>query len=368
MVININGKDYSDEEITKQREELIQKNPYFEENVRNLFKNENVQTISLKELLESNIPKPEWLIEKLILKGGVTIMAGDYGNYKSWLAMDMGLKVSNGQTFLGELSTKKSKVVYVDEENRDFILKERSRLLINEDKEIGDFYFSIGNDVTLDEPIGLNKLKYIIEKYKPDLVILDSLVRLMVGLENDVRGVKEIFKNLKKYTKQGISFLILHHVRKPYNLPKTQQTYFDRADIRGSSDLGAGVDVVLIVNRRDDTIILESVKDRISRECLKPLQLTVEATEDTFEFKLLGYLDKREITQRPNVILQRANLLRNWISNLDEIAKFNILTYDIKKQFGWNDPQTNQALKELQTNGEIEQIKRGIWRCIEIGS
>src|SRR3989344_8774554 len=85
---------------------------------------ESKNIITLKELLNSNIPEQEWYVENLIPKRGVTLIAGKPKEFKSFLAMYLTCCLAGNKDFLN-LKIKKSKVMYIDEENDDTELKRR---------------------------------------------------------------------------------------------------------------------------------------------------------------------------------------------------------------------------------------------------
>ena len=59
------------------------------------------------------------------------------------------------------------------------------------------------------------RFRLFIRDKKPDLIILDSLVRFMTGDENSVKDVRLLFQGLKKLAnEEGVTIICIHHLRK----------------------------------------------------------------------------------------------------------------------------------------------------------
>ena len=64
-----------------------------------------------KRILES-LPAPTWLIDELITDHGLTIVYGDPGSYKSFIALDASLRLAFGMDWHGT-KTKRCGVLYI---------------------------------------------------------------------------------------------------------------------------------------------------------------------------------------------------------------------------------------------------------------
>ncbi len=208
---------------------------------------EQKDIVTVEELLNSNIPPPEWLVEGLIPEKGLTILGGRWGEGKSLVSMYLACCCATGNNFLNK-TTKKCRVLYIDEENDDVELKRRLEKLRNSntldsngEKDIG---LTIFKNIKICKD-NKKKIKALLEEFKPDLVIVDSLARVMVGEENSAKDMKEIFDTLKGFSKYNhTSWFVLHHVRKN----GTKKVYMD--DLRGSGDISAAASSVLLINVR----------------------------------------------------------------------------------------------------------------------
>lgn len=205
------------------------------------------QNYSLKEILEMDIPLVEYLIPNMLIKKGITIVGGDSGSFKTFIAMQMGLCLSSSISFMGNEIAQKYRVLYIDEENRLSTLKERLINMIESfnisNAEEFDFRFIVSNNIKLDgqyvSVTDIEILRKVCEDFKPDLIILDSLVRFISGDENSVKDVRKFFETLKNFIEEyNTSFLVIYHtIKNPTGI---------KHDLRGSGDFSAMADIIFI--------------------------------------------------------------------------------------------------------------------------
>src|SRR5271165_3889035 len=69
-------------------------------------------------------PRTEWIVEGLIPRAAVTLLAGEPGSYKSWLALTLLRSVLTGGKFLERECTALD-VLYLDRENPLTVVRER---------------------------------------------------------------------------------------------------------------------------------------------------------------------------------------------------------------------------------------------------
>ena len=203
---------------------------------------EGIEIQSLEVLLSKGVPEFKWLIQNIVPKRGITILGGDSGSHKTWFAMTLALSCATGNLLFGVFEVMKGKVLYIDEENgiitllnRFYKLKKGLQIV----QPLNNIELSIFNNVKLDAPGTSKVLESIIQKHKPSLVIIDSMVRCMFGEEDKARDVKLIFDTLKGVMEKfEIAFLILHHTVKGNSRNKK--------GLRGSGDFSAFADMVFM--------------------------------------------------------------------------------------------------------------------------
>ena len=108
--------------------------------------------------------------------------------------------------------------------------------------------------INLSDPGWEEPLKQSLETIKPSLVIMDSLVRMHRGDENDASEMARFFAALTKLREEfGCAFLITHHLRKRAQVAKLNGI---SERLRGSSDISAYADTVVGIDRVDERLIL----------------------------------------------------------------------------------------------------------------
>jgi hypothetical protein len=169
-----------------------------------------------------------WIIDGLIIEGGVTLLTGESGVGKSTLALALCGSVVHGVPFIGR-QTKRSKVVYIDKENPASVVRERlARLKIEETEDLkvwGDWV-----DVPPQGPNHPAILDYAREHQS--LFVFDSLVAFHTGSEQDASETRKHMQLYKDIASTGASVIVLHHTGKSDGSKQ----------YRGSSDIKAVVD------------------------------------------------------------------------------------------------------------------------------
>ncbi|MFH1587339.1 MAG: AAA family ATPase [Candidatus Diapherotrites archaeon] len=213
------------------------------------------ETISVGDLLDTDIPPQEWIIEGLVDDEGMDIIAGRPKDFKSGFILSACIHIAIGRPFMG-LKVKKLRTLIVDEENGIRRTDRRLEKLILAMKltpeEITDLRknlgFSIWKGIQVTSPEGIQKLEALIVKHKPKFIVVDSLVRVMTGKENDVGDARKVFHNIKPlFTQYGVKFQFVHHTRKNGYARVTVE------DVRGSGDFIGQVNQLLVMNRDGKT-------------------------------------------------------------------------------------------------------------------
>lgn len=174
------------------------------------------------ELLKADFPLPEMLIDGLIVKGGLNIIAGKPKAGKSFLAIDMAVSCSFGGLFLGKFQTKKSKVLYLCFEDGYSRLKNRLNNYCKENllEGLGSNVGFLDNFPKLNEG-GIDNLLQIVETERVDVIFIDTLAK---GINLNVRGSNEYLSEDKILSelvatllKHNLTLIAVHHLKKGYS-------------------------------------------------------------------------------------------------------------------------------------------------------
>ncbi len=170
-----------------------------------------LETVSAQWLMLQPLKEPNWIVEDF-LPAGLHLLSGAPKVGKSWLVLDLALKVSKGEPFWG-LATHKCSVLYLALE--DVYTRIQQRLWRITDTAEDNLHFAIASQ-TLSGGL-VEQLEAFMDKH-PDteLVILDTLQ--MVRTQSRESAYAADYGDvgaLKRFADaHGIGMLIIHHTRK----------------------------------------------------------------------------------------------------------------------------------------------------------
>ena len=233
------------------------------------------------QLAKGEIPQTDWLIENVLAVETLGMLTGDTGEHKTWYLLDAGISVSLGESVWDRFPVRKAMpVLYIDEENGEAELSRRvSKLARGRDlvgRALPFFTFSF-TGLRLDDPVGIDTLRALVECYRPGLVILDSFVRFHGAGENDNTAMAQITSALRSLIRDtGASVWSAHHPNKPPVMG--HRSAVDRA--RGAKEIVAGLDSYIFAQGAGDgATILKPAKIR-QGIAPQPFSLRLVETED----------------------------------------------------------------------------------------
>jgi len=191
-------------------------------------------------------PAVTWQVEKILPEGASGVFVSDSGVGKTWLTLALALDVDRGEPWLGQFVVRPGKVLIIDEENADPLIKHRLQKLLRahrlpEDGSTVGIEFLTSEGINLSDSAYVEALERVLEEKRPDLVIVDALVRVHQGNENDAGDMARIFGIVKGWMGEyGCSFVFCHHRKKPGMVGSDPASMY-----RGSSEIRAFVDVHL---------------------------------------------------------------------------------------------------------------------------
>lgn len=206
--------------------------------------------LSVPELFER--PDPEFLIEQWLIQGSTILFTAKHESFKSFIALDMGAHVATGKPWHGFRIKRPGCVVYIAAEGAAGVKRRLQAWLAHYGETIGADRFFV-----LDMPLQLandsDRRAFIgqISALSPSLIILDTLTRCAVGLdENSASDMGKISDAMGEMAREtGAACMIVHHNNK-------------NGDYRGSSALPGNVDTHLSCERKDEIVTLKLEKQK----------------------------------------------------------------------------------------------------------
>lgn len=198
------------------------------------------------ELLNSDF-KLDWLVEKLIPKGGLCLITAEPGAGKSRLSMQLALSLATGTRFLKYPVERPMSVMYLSLEMAGDMLKHFLQNQLDStdlEKSLSDNYklIPLGRPLDLMNDEGFNFIDMLLADHPSEVMFIDALGSLTFEELGEVQS-KDITNRLTELTaKYGTTFFVVHHNRKPDISGKKRPNL---GDVYGSQYIAAHSDLVL---------------------------------------------------------------------------------------------------------------------------
>jgi len=247
-----------------------------------------------KELVAGDLPPVEWLVEGLIPHDGITIVAGDSGVGKSWLACHLAQCVAGGFPFLGQFPVKQGAVLVVDAESGPNLLERRIKKLfrgLTRDYPETDEALPLSVLPTAVKLKGqaVGSFTAHLEREGIALVIVDPLVHMHTADENSSGEMAALFETVRRIQKEtGCCFVFTHHSRKENRLASNAAGQM----LRGSSAIRGILDSHIFCRKlKTGRILVEHDK---SRHAEPVPSFVVEIADEDEETTIVRYAGDAE--------------------------------------------------------------------------
>lgn len=195
------------------------------------------------------------IVSYLFYREGISMIFGEPGSGKTWLAKDVGVNIAEGRKVWGRYNCKPQKVLFLEGDFSFLLLKDRLKHFNL--TEIGEKNFRSltadefekkGYEYKIDTEEGKKNIEAFVDLFRPDFLIIDSLCSFMEGDESKSEAVKSVITYLRTLSqKYKLHVMIIHHSRKRTSLERHDRK-LDQSDMIGSSILQRKVDSLFAVN------------------------------------------------------------------------------------------------------------------------
>ena len=170
--------------------------------------------IDADTLMTKPLPKNRFLVESLVPQG-VNILAGASKTGKSWLMLDMALKIASGEPLWG-LETTQCDVLYLCLEDTYQRIQERLMKLTDEAPQ--NLRFSVAAK-TLSNGLEQDISDFLHSYPLTKLIIIDTLQKIRAPKVGSVGGVyasdyEDMSARKKISSERGVTIMLVHHLRK----------------------------------------------------------------------------------------------------------------------------------------------------------
>jgi hypothetical protein len=204
----------------------------------------------------------DWIVEDLILSGGIHFITAPPGGGKTWAAIDLVRACMTGTKWLDQKPAKQVPVLYINEEmgagpffqRLDQMRVPGSRLSILQRAGIN-----------LDNHSDLSQIADHIRSSGVRIVVLDTFVRVHSRDENNNSEMAQLFGRFKAITDAGAAIVCLHHHRK-----SGSGSPVEHEAMRGAGEIAAQADLIAAIDKIDGIFRFRVTKHRHLEESAVP--------------------------------------------------------------------------------------------------
>lgn len=202
--------------------------------------------VGAREMLKFAESKPLMLVEGAIPAGAITLIVGEPGAKKSWLAYALAMATARKDEWLGRTVTPHGPSGNVLVLNYDNPTPECGRRFKRLGMIESDSVFFHSVDL---EPLRLprckDEIRAITSAVRPSLIIADSFRQSHEGDENSSKEMAEVMGCYKSLCAFGCAVVIVHHASK-------SELASGVGKARGSGEIVASADAMISVSKSDD--------------------------------------------------------------------------------------------------------------------
>lgn len=300
--------------------------------------NENIRTTTFSEFMAKKLPKPGFIIDKIIPEIGLTMLHGKPGAFKTWFYLQLISAISNEENLFEIYKAKRTNVLLINLDDYKAQLQERFEKI----KVLG-VNFDILHIVDIDEIFfDVNEIKYQqqlmseIKKRNIGLVIIDTLRESHRNEENSATEMRETMMNLRMIARKAeTAILFTHHDTKD----TTGRSGAAKASGSVTISAGCASSFGIQYDKKNKIITLEHGKAKLCRQ-IDNIQL--QFAEDCYPLftrvEAVAKTSEEEIAEKIKELYEQ---------NSNPGLTLNKLVIKIAKENLFNKEPTKRAAKSL---------------------
>jgi hypothetical protein len=326
-----------------------------------------IRLVSFQTIMQEPLPPIDWLVEPLFSQGSRAVVFGEFGCMKSWLLLDLGLHISAGRSWLGHFSVPQPRsVLYVDEEMSQQELRRRvKRLGLRPELQSQELPFRALShaNVRFDSPEHVERLLTNLQaqRFDPDVIIVETLRRVLVGSENDAEAVSAFWHSVSPILTAGKTLIVSHHMRKP----NAQGVSDSRHRASGSTDILAGADMAFAIARTDESLLeVECVKSRVTVESdVFRARFQEEQEDGPVKMEFDGFIEEQGNAESSRHRV--GDLIVSYLQGVrNKEARTSVIDAWLAGQ-GITSSQAEKARQHLKRTGRAINPRYGYWQLPE---
>lgn len=308
-----------------------------------------LEYISAEELQNMDLPEIIFYVSDLIPQG-LTLICSVPKLGKSWLALQLCLSISRGNSFLN-FNTKHSSCLYLALEDSKNRLKERTEKLLNGDTAPSNLYFNILNK---DINNGLiEELNSFINQYpNVKIIVIDTLqkIRGTTKVNNAYANDYKELSKIKSFADNNqLAIILIHHLKKGIE----SNDVFDR--VSGTNGITGTADTTIVLSKENRNDV-ETKMSIVGRD-VELNEYIIKFNKDTCTWELINSVEdfseqiKRHAYNTNTLILTIKHLLEEnnnvWTGTLKSLNNEHLKLYD--RVYANNEIKLKNELDKLES-------------------
>ncbi|MFA5166977.1 MAG: bifunctional DNA primase/polymerase [Candidatus Omnitrophota bacterium] len=241
----------------------------------------------LFDFLSRNIPKVEFLIPDMLQRQGRTMISAQTNLGKSVMVQNWVVALASGATVIGIDGVQRSRVLYLDCEMGESMLKDRfQKMITGRDVQQGLIHVKTIMGGNLLDESAQAALRDWIRTLEIEVLVLDPIGSIWLGDENDKGEVSKLTSFFDGLIKDyGIAIVLVHHWRKAGK------------DFKAGGEMAAGsykwaawVDIHITLSGKPGSLTVECQKARAGKR-FEPFRIALD--EETLTFIYAGDFSKK---------------------------------------------------------------------------
>lgn len=227
--------------------------------------------------IEEDLFRTRWLVRSLWPRSSVGVIGGQPKSAKSFFGLDLATSVASGSPCLGrfEIMKRGRTLVYMAEDSLPDVRQRVAELCRHRQIDIAtlELFVITESSLRLDRDADRRALEAAVDSHRPQLLLLDPLIRLHALDENSSREISDLLGYLRDLQRSfDVSIAVVHHTGKQHRQRPGQA-------LRGTGDLHAWLDVGAYLQWQDKCLKL-TMEHRTAPAC-EPILLELVSSEAT---------------------------------------------------------------------------------------
>jgi len=202
--------------------------------------------MSLDDIIATDVPEIPELINNWLRVGDITLLVGGGGVGKSTVAMPAAMALSAGVSFIEFGVNKAERTLYLDLEMGAYEFRTRAKTLSESYPELArkNFYGLSLSTFRINQEGNLGRLRTLIEKIEPKLLVVDNHARFHTGDPNSERDMQDMIVDPMTAIMADYELAILYLMHTPWkeqDRPRGSMSIFDMASTMISVNRGASM-------------------------------------------------------------------------------------------------------------------------------